>query len=316
MEIITKAINLLKEGHLIAMPTETVYGLAGNAYCNIACSKIYKLKKRPNFNPLIVHVKDLVQASDFAEISDLAGKLVKKYWPGPLTLILPQKTENKLSEIATASYKTVAVRCPSHPIAQQILNLLDFPLAAPSANISNYISPTHSSFVLQNFSEDELFIVPGDQSKIGLESTILDISNDDQVKVLRHGAITLNEISVFLGQDVIDAVNVSNSEGIIAPGMLKKHYSPKCFVKINADLLNHNEVGLNFGSSNLKSEGSLNLSVGGDLREAASNLYAYLYKLEQYVNQHPELDTIAIAPIPNKDIGVAINDRIKRAAVN
>lgn len=298
-----RAIFIIKSGGLVAIPTETVYGLAGDATNSEAVGKIYDLKGRPANNPLIIHVANLEAAKEIAEFNESALKLAKEFWPGPLSLVLKSKKDSPISKEALAGLDTIAVRIPSHEIALEFLKQASVPIAAPSANISNYISPTEAGHVSEAFVG--LYVIDGGKSVYGLESTIVDMSKDNPT-ILRSGFISKEDIAKALGKDI--AVNQSHE--ILAPGMMKRHYSPKVNLRMNATSLEAGELGLGFGDMNL---GEYNLSEKGDLIEAASNLYSYLRIVD---NKASILGAkgIAVAPIPNHAIGIAINDKLSRAS--
>lgn len=326
-----KACSDLNHGNPIGIPTETVYGLAANAYNDEAVQKIYALKNRPAVNPLIIHVGSLQQAQDFAYVSTEAVKIAEQFWPGPLTMVLPQLPNNRLSKYATANLKTVAVRLPSHPLAQSILQQLSFPLAAPSANISETVSPTSALHVKEAF--PHISIVDGGACKAGLESTILDLSTDTPT-ILRPGTITKSSLESVLLK-TIDEFNtdteknnslkaeshihesfekkLEQQKAFKAPGLMKRHYAPKTPVRLNANHCENDEFLLAFGPTTLTSKRMLNLSPAGDLAEAATNLFAFLRKADEFTG---EISRIAIMPIPNTGIGVAINNRLNRAAAS
>lgn len=300
-------ISALQHGDPVGFPTETVYGLAANAYNDAAVSKIFLLKKRPSFNPLISHVTSIKAVERFAVVCPMAKKLAKTFWPGPLTFILKQKPGTNISKLVTANLDTVAVRCPAHPFAQKILNAIDFPLAAPSANISESVSPTTAQHVLEAF--PALPVLDGGPCQAGVESTILDLSTDEP-RILRPGTITLEQIQECLGSPVLPFTpDLQSSSSVRCPGQTLRHYSPVKRVRINVSFVEPGEGLLDFGASGLKSDISLNLSPSGDLSEAASNLFAYLRQLDQ-----SSATGIAITPIPNTGIGIAINDRVRRAS--
>lgn len=308
---IKKGAKLVQAGGVIAFPTETVYGLGANAYDDNACRSIYKLKNRPSNNPLIIHVLSLQDAEKFAIFSDDAKNLAMKLWPGPFTMVLPKRDNNTLSKSVTAGLNTVAIRVPSHPIARKLLELTNCPIAAPSANKSGCLSPTRYQHVQDAFKDDNLFIIPCDEKiQYGIESTIIDVSIDPII-ILRHGFITKDVIENISTRNVIYN-NIKCNDNIKAPGMMYKHYSPITPIRINATDVAENEAMLNFGQSNLYAKYALNLSPDADLSLAASNLYDYLHKLDNIAVQQ-ELCYIAVAPIPNEKIGLAINDRLNRA---
>lgn len=309
LEIIKKAAKIIRAGGLVAFPTETVYGLGANAFSQDACQKIYKAKGRPSNNPLIVHVNSQEQAEKLAIFNEDAYAL-SKLWPGPLTMVLPKKINSKLAECVTAGLDTVAIRIPAHGLACDLILQSNVPIAAPSANKSGCLSATSQSHVKDSFKNDEIFIIDSEKTtKYGLESTIIDLSTYIPT-ILRFGFILPQVIEQILGKKV--AIATKSSE-IKAPGMMYLHYAPKIPLKINAISLSGSEVGLNFGDSKLGAKGSLNLSSTGDLAEAAANLFAYLHMLDDYAKAN-SIKRIAVAPIPNESIGLAINDRLIRAS--
>jgi len=292
-----KASGILLSGDLVAFPTETVYGLGADATSEEACAKIYQLKGRPSNNPLIVHVSTIEAARSIALFNELAEILAAKFWPGPLTLVLPLKSNSNIAKIVTAGLDTIAIRIPSHEIALELIKTTGKPIAAPSANPSGYVSPTSAAHVRKNF--PGLYILEGANSEYGLESTIIDLTT--KPIILRYGFITPESLSQALGQEVI--YNHSY-EHIKAPGMMAKHYSPRARLRLNALNLEEGEIGIGFGQVDFE----LNLSRSGNLIEAAANLFDML----QIADQRSK--NIGIAPILNEGIGLAINDRLKRAA--
>jgi len=308
MNDIKKAAQIIRSGGLVAFPTETVYGLGADARNESACLSIFRAKGRPSNNPLIVHVSSIESALLLAEFNDDALSLIK-FWPGPLSMVLPRKADAQIANSVSAGLSTIAIRIPSDPIALQLIVASACPIAAPSANKSGSLSSTSYRHVKQNFA-DEIFILKANgKANYGLESTIIDLSTPIPT-ILRYGFITPDVIEAALGKKVSIASKLSK---IKAPGMLHKHYSPSTNLRINAMELYDNEIGLNFANSKLQSRGALNLSVSGDLTEAAANLFAYLHELDEFALSHG-IKTIAVASIPNKSIGLAINDRLNRAA--
>ncbi|WP_341789925.1 L-threonylcarbamoyladenylate synthase [Rickettsia endosymbiont of Polydrusus tereticollis] len=310
--MINKAAKFIKSGGVVAFPTETVYGLGADATNEEACLKIFRLKNRPAINPLIVHVASLEQAKTIGEFNEIANLLATKLWSGPLSLVVPLKDTANIAHAVTAGLKTIALRMPAYPLALELIEKAGIPIAAPSANPSNYISPTNERHVQEHFLDNEaVFILSPEsyQSEYGLESTIIDTTLK-QPTILREGFITSETLEKILG---IKIVKANMTMEVKAPGMLAKHYSPKVPIRLNTTNLEDREIALNFGSSNLQGEFSLNLSISGDLAEAAANLYAYLRMLDNYAISH-NITRIAIAPIPSVNIGIAINDRLKRAA--
>ena len=297
------AAEVLKEGNLVSFPTETVYGLGGDATNNLAIAKIFETKNRPEFNPLIIHFSSFDQVEENCEINDDIKKLSDLFWPGPMTVILKKKKESKISELASASLDTVGVRIPSNTTALKLIKSFGKPIAAPSANTSSSLSPTEADHVFEYFKNDKnlSIILDGGSTKIGLESTIINIINGE-IYILRHGGISAEELKEKFPQKIINIEQKTN-EKIIAPGMLSKHYSPVVPLRINAKKSEKNELLIGFGPN----YNAPNLSFEGNLVEAASNLFSFLAKYQKKYSK------IAIAPIPNKGIGRAINDRIKRA---
>ncbi len=304
---VQEAAKIIKKGGVVAFPTETVYGLGADATNQSACLGIYKAKGRPIHNPLIVHVNSIEQVKNYAEFNDQACKLAEM-WPGPLTMVLPQKKDSNLAECITAGLATVAIRIPMHNIAKDLIEQCERPIAAPSANKSGRLSPTSYDHVYADFADNVPIVGDKEYSTYGLESTIVDLSTSSPT-ILRFGFITPETIQELLGQKVEIASKLSK---IKAPGMLLKHYAPRTKLRLNADKLGEDEIGLNFAKSILDAKGSFNLSEKGDLAEAASNLFNYLHQLDKYAQEH-NIKTIAVAAIPNESIGLAINDRLSRA---
>jgi len=297
--MIEKAARLLENGGLVALPTETVYGLGADATNGRAVARIFEAKGRPSFNPLISHVTGLEQAETLAFFPKLAIELAEAFWPGPLTFVLPRLARCPVHELVTAGLPTIALRAPGHAVARQLLIAFGKPVAAPSANPSGELSPTRAEHVLKGLGEDVDMILDGGACAVGLESTVIEVTNDE-VFILRPGSITSEDISEVTGRPV-----KAPTDTIKSPGQLLSHYAPSARVIINANEAKPDGLLLGFGSIN----GDLNLSPSGDLREAASNLFAMLHHLDA---QRPK--TISIAPIPNDGLGVAINDRLARAA--
>lgn len=304
MNIIKNAAEKIISGELVAFPTETVYGLGADATNDEACKKIYLLKGRPSSNPLIVHISSKEDAYKYGEINDFAQKIIENFWPGPISIVVKRKKNSGICDIATAGLDTVALRMPDHKIALDLITLSGKPIAAPSANISNYVSPTESKHVIESFG-GKIIIIEGEKSVFGLESTIIDVSTNCPV-ILRYGFITPETISKVLGCEV----GIITDGKVLAPGMMKKHYSPTTPLRLNATKLMEKEVGLSFGKNEL---GDLNLSHSGNLAEAAANFYSMLRLLDSKAIRQ-NLESIAVAPIPNEGIGLAINDKLKRGA--
>lgn len=296
---IATAEALLRAGGLVAFPTETVYGLGADARNDLAVAKIFEAKGRPRFNPLIVHVDSIDAAQNLVEWSDTADRLAGAFWPGPLTLVLPIRTGAGLSPLVTAELPTLAVRMPFHRVGQALLKAFGGPLAAPSANPSGRISPTTVSHVLSGLSGKIEGILDGGSCDVGLESTIVGLF--DVPRLLRPGGLPHRAIEAALGEPL--ETGAPNAR-INAPGQLASHYAPSSSVRLNATEARSGEVLLGFG----KIEGDLNLSRAGDLLEAAANLFKHLHILDE------KGAPIAVAPIPQFGLGLAINDRLTRAA--
>ena len=301
-EEIEKAVSILRLGGLVAIPTETVYGLAADATNEEAVSKIFEAKGRPAYNPLIIHVKDTEMAKEYAQWNEAAEALTERFWPGPLTIVLPSTKNSKIAKTARANLPSVAVRMPNHPVTLKILDQLNRPLAAPSANLSGKISSTSTNHVLKNLNQKIDAIVDAGNSAVGVESTILTFK--PKPTILRTGFITPEAISNALGSKI---KHYDEAGPVIAPGQLKSHYSPNANLRLNATDWRQGEKKLGFGSV----ECDLNLSKDQSLIEAAQNLFNFLHILDSF-----DTKTISVSPIPNEGIGLAINDRLKRAAVN
>ena len=301
---IKKAKNLLNKSECVAIPTETVYGLAGNAYSDQACRKIFRLKKRPKNNPLIVHYYDLKKVKEDCILNDNFLKLFKKLSPGPITFILNLKTNSKISKIATNKKNTLAVRFPKHPIARSLLKKLKFPLAAPSANISSRLSAVTSNDVKDDFGKKIKYILEGGRSNIGVESTIIDLRK--KPKILRLGGLDIKTIQKILRKKVLLNINPSK---ISVPGQFKIHYSPGIPIRLNVKKIKKGEAYLMIKKKKLNRPNYYFLSKKGSLREAAKNLYSTLRKIKK--NKYK---SIAVSKIPNRGLGKTINDRLLRAS--
>ena len=301
---LSKAVDYLKKKQLIGVPTETVYGLAGNAYSTKAVKKIYLLKNRPLKNPLIIHYFNLDQLRKDVELNADFYKLYKKFCPGPITFVLKKKKNSLLAAEATANLKTVAVRLPANKTIRRILRVLNFPLAIPSANKSTQISPVSAKDVASEFGNSLTFILNGGNCKIGLESTVVDLTS--KAKILRPGLINPFDVSKVLNKKT--KVH-TGSKTIKAPGMLKRHYSPGIPIKLNQKKVKNNEAFIVFGKKYKKAKNIFNLSYNSDLNEAARNLYKILRLIK---NKNYKL--ICVSSIPRRGIGLAINDRLSRAA--
>ena len=298
------AIKILKKNNIIVVPTETVYGIAGNAYSQSAVKKIYKLKNRPKKNPLIIHYRDISSVKKDAKINDRFKKLYKKFSPGPITFILEKKKKSKICKLANAKLNTIAVRFPKHNSIRNLLKKIDFPLAIPSANIAGKISPVSPDDVIDEFGKKISFILDGGRSQVGLESTVVNLFG--KTKILRPGAITKKHLKEVLRERL---TTFKGSKKIRSPGLLKKHYSPGIPIKLNSKKGNNKVAFITFGKKYKNGKNIFNLSSKGNLNEAGKNLYKILRKI---INS--QFKSINVAKIPNKGIGVAINDRLRRAA--
>lgn len=299
-EGLARAAEILRDGGLVAMPTETVYGLAARADSADAVAQIYRTKGRPDFNPLIVHVPSLAMARELAEFDATAEALAARFWPGPLTLVLPLRGGGHITPAVTAGLGTIALRQPGHAIAAQLLAQLGYPLAAPSANRSNAVSPTRPEHVFESFGDTCPPVIDGGSCEAGLESTIVAVDGEGGWRLLRPGPITFEKLAAFLGQPA-----KSRGATIEAPGQLAKHYSPGKPVLLNQTTPPSSAFFIGFGEL----DGDVNLSARGDLAEAASHLYAALH-----AGSASDMPIIAVAPIPAEGMGRAINDRLQRAA--
>lgn len=305
-QAIRRAAEALRAGKLVAFPTETVYGLGGDATNDRAVAAIFAAKGRPRFNPLIVHVPDLPAAETVAEFDARAHNAAQYFWPGPLTLVLRRRDAGGVSLLACAGLDTVAVRVPAHPVAQALLREVSLPLAAPSANRSGHVSPTTAEHVAADLASQVALILDGGPCLVGLESTVLDLSGP-RPALLRPGGITLEQLEDVLGPI---ATAVPNSAAPRSPGQLASHYAPRLPLRMNAADPRPGEALLAFGSGALPGFAAvLNLSPAGDLAEAAANLFAMLRRLDR-----PEFTGIAVMSIPDRGLGRAINDRLRRAA--
>ena len=301
---LNKAKKILIKNKIIAVPTETVYGLAGNAYSNKSVKKIYNLKKRPKNNPLIIHYYNLNMLKKDAFLDNNFLKLYKKFSPGPLTFILRKKEKSKISRFANANLNTIAVRFPSNKVIRSLLKKLNFPLAVPSANISTGVSPTEPSDVIDEFKNKIKFILDGGKSRIGLESTVVNLCG--QINILRPGSINNAEITKVVGKKVFNIVKLKK---IISPGLLKRHYSPGIPIKLNVKRSDDKAAFIVFGKRYKMKKNMFNLSPKNNLNEAAKNLYKILRKIKKL-----KYKKINVVKIPNKRIGIAINDRLRKAA--
>ena len=301
---IKKARNLLNKRECVAIPTETVYGIAGNAYSDIACKKIFRLKKRPMNNPLIIHYYDLKKLKDDCDLNADFLKLYKRFCPGPITFILNQKKKSKISKVATNKKNTLAVRFPKHPVTRILLKHLKFPIAAPSANISSRVSAVTSSDVKNDFGKKIKYILEGGRSSVGVESTIIDLRK--KPKILRLGGLEVETLQKILKKKILINTNPSK---ISAPGQLRIHYSPGIPIRLNVKKIKKDEAFLLIKKNKINKTNYYFLSKKGDLKEAAKNLYTILRKIKK-----DNYKSIAVDKIPNIGIGKTINDRLLRAS--
>lgn len=291
----------------MAFPTETVYGLGGDATNDRAVALIYAAKGRPQFNPLIIHLAEPKDAEALVEWNDRAEFLARKFWPGPLTFVLPRKKDCPVSLLASAGLDTLAVRMPSHPLARELLRVTGRPIAAPSANAFGKLSPTTPEHVMESLGGKVDMILDGGRSPVGLESTVIDLTTP-HLAILRHGGVTREQLEQAVGRTL---KIMGDTHAPKSPGMLKSHYAPDLPLRLDATEATDNEALLTFGPDEKIKGGAmrLNLSPQGDLNEAAANLFSMLRQLDQ-----PQFRGIAVTPIPDNGLGAAINDRLSRAA--
>ena len=298
------AATQLRLGKLVAFPTETVYGLGANAYINQAIASIYEAKRRPSFNPLIVHFNCVNDVQKHVIWNEWSEKLATTFWPGAITFILKRAKNSKLSLLVSAGLETVAVRIPSHKIAQNLIKEAACPIAAPSANSSGKISPTKAEHVKITLGDRIPYIINGGSCTIGLESTVINLSTDKPI-ILRSGGVPVEQIEKIIGPISV----CDNDDMILSPGMLDRHYAPDIPIRLNATKFSETENILGFGPDAPNS--AFNLSSTGNLIEAASNLFDFMHKLNK-----PGAKPIAVMPIPEVGLGLAINDRLRRSATN
>ena len=301
---IKKAKYYLDNNECVAIPTETVYGLAGNAYSSNAVKKIFKLKKRPSFNPLIVHYSKIRDLQKDCEINQYFIKLYRKFCPGPLTFVLKLKKNSQISKYVTNKKKTLAVRFPKHSITRLLLKNLNYPLAAPSANLSTKVSAVEPTHINEDFGNKIKFILKGKKSKIGIESTIIDLTN--KPKILRLGGLEIEKIEKEIKTKLHFKLNPKK---ISAPGQLKLHYSPGLPIKLNVKNANDNVAHILINKRKNDKKNFFYLSKKSDLKEAAKNLYSTLRKIKK-----DGYKRIAVEKIPKIGLGLSINDRLNRAA--
>jgi L-threonylcarbamoyladenylate synthase len=316
-EDIARAAAILREGGLVAFPTETVYGLGADATASQAVAGIYAAKERPRFNPLISHLPDLEAASREGLFNADALALARAFWPGPLTLVVPRAPAGSICDLARAGLDSVALRVPAHPLAQALLRAADRPVAAPSANRSGRISPTSAAHVLGDLDGRIDAVLDGGATQVGLESTIV-ACLDDHPRILRPGGLSRERIEAVLGRRLETAP--ASDEAPVAPGMLTSHYAPRASVRLDVREVQAGEAVLLFGAPPFgapplpgleQAAKVLDLSPSGDLTEAATNLFGYLRALDE-----TGAAGIAVAPVPDIGLGEAINDRLRRAAAD
>jgi L-threonylcarbamoyladenylate synthase len=314
MKNIDQAAEELKKDGIVAIPTETVYGLAGNAFSENAVKKIFELKSRPSYNPLIVHIKSFDGLGNVAkDIPDIAYKLAEKFWPGPLTLILKKRA--CIAKAVTGGLDTVAVREPNHALTLSLLEKLDFPLAAPSANPYRSISPTRASHVSAYFGDSLKFVLDGGECLRGIESTIVGFDEKDNPVIYRYGSISLEELESVIGKSKI---SIDENKRPAAPGMLSRHYSPttKCYltkgIEKKISSFSGKKIGLLLFKDRIKITPFIEqeiLSEKGNMAEAARNLYAAMHQLDA-----KKLDVILFQQLPEEGLGITINDKLRRAS--
>ena len=297
---IARAAEWLAVEEVVAFPTETVYGLGGDARSDLAVARIFAAKGRPRFNPLIVHVPDLATVRSYAVVDARAEALAARFWPGPLTLVLPLRADTGLSELVTADLGSVAVRVPAHPVARALLAVFGGPLAAPSANPSGGVSPTRAAHVMDGLAGRIAGVIDGGSCAVGVESTIVGLVG--AAELLRSGGVPVEALEAVLGPLSVGGDDARPS----APGQMASHYAPGSPVRLNAVAVRDGEVGIGFGAG----PAGLNLSVSGDLTEAAANLFHLLRQADRLAAGRG----IAVFPVPEVGLGRAINDRLRRAA--
>ncbi len=301
---IARAADLLRDGALVAFPSETVYGLGGDARRDETVAQIFAAKGRPGFNPLIAHLPDLEAVTRYVEMPDAARQLAMRFWPGPLTLVLPLRPDAGISPLATAGLETLAVRVPAHPVARALLSAFGGPLAGPSANPSGRISPTRAEHVLAGLSGRIAAVLDGGPCEVGVESTILGF--DGPPRLLRAGGVPLEALEAALGHPIA-AQSAGDPQRPNAPGQLGSHYAPAALVRLNAHAAGSGEILVGFGAV----KGDLTLSAKGDLIEAAARLFHIMREADDLAGPGGH---IAFAPVPEHGLGRAINDRLRRAA--
>ena len=305
----TRAARLLRDGQLVAFPTETVYGLGANALDDAAVARIYAAKNRPQFNPLIVHLPSADAAARYAVFDRRAQALAAAFWPGPLSLVLPRRAEGGLSLLVSAGLDSVAVRVPAHPLALALLSEAGVPVAAPSANPSGRVSPTTAAHVAEGLGDKVPMILDGGPCPVGVESTVVDLTGPRPM-LLRPGGVSVEELERVLNEP---PARPQAGGPIASPGMLASHYAPALPVRLNATTVHSTEALLAFGPPLTGAKITLNLSPTGTLTDAAANLFAHLRALDAE-GRAAGATAIAVMPIPDTGLGLAINDRLTRAA--
>ena len=305
-EAIGRAAQALARGEIVAFPTETVYGLGADARDAHAVAKVFAAKERPRFNPLIVHVPNLAAAETYAVFDATARKLADAFWPGPLSLVLPRRTDSGIADLVTCGLDTIALRAPNHRVAQELLAEAKLPIAAPSANRSGRVSPTMAAHVEAELGDVPTMILDGGPCPLGIESTVVGVAGDAPA-LLRLGAVPREAIEAVLGR----ALPLANEDAAIAsPGQLERHYAPNTPLRLGATDVRTGEALLAFGPNAPQGAVAIiNLSASGDLEEAAANLFASLRRLDE-----AGAKAMAVMPIPERGLGEAINDRLRRGA--
>lgn len=301
---LSRAALTIKSGGLVALPTETVYGLGANVYIASAVAKIFEVKQRPFFDPLISHIAEIDFLKTYAQTDERILAVAKQFWPGPLTMILKRTDNNAAIDLACSGLSNIAVRMPSHPVALELIRKSGVPIVAPSANKFKSISPTSAQHVFDSLGDKVDMILDGGACSVGVESTIVDLTGKNAA-ILRAGGTSKEDLEKFLNEKVL--LSHGNPNQPSAPGQLLKHYAPSHPLRINAATRQPGEYFIGFGKI---ADCNINLSPSGDLREAAANLFAYLRQADA-VNAYKSL---AISPIPETGLGLAINDRIRRAS--
>jgi len=301
------AAGLLRGGALVAFPTETVYGLGADSTSDEAVARLFEAKGRPSFNPLIIHIASLAAASEHGRFNSLARKLAEAFWPGPLTVVVPRRTSSPVSRLATAGLDTIGLRLPAHRAAQSLLQQVGRPIAAPSANPSGRLSPTLAAHVVGTLGSRIAAVLDGGATTIGLESTIV-ACLDDEPALLRPGGVPAEALEAVLGRPL--RAREGHPDRPESPGQLASHYAPRASLRLNAGAAEPGEVLVTFGAPPESHRGeTATLSAGGDLVEAAVNLFRVLHELDER-----KVSRIAVMPIPETGLGLAINDRLRRAA--